>query len=418
VQNVFKSQQTCDIGLFKYDEENPYSQLLANNPTQTIYEGGFRYLPILHNLGTSTSITQSFTLNNPIEITVQGSTSTPGTGESNPANYVLGYHSCETDFGSGYSEYRIYISASYIGGGAVSNNISLQVSTAFTVNGTCGTTRNFNIEIPVSGYSALSNDYIAIFPPSVTPNGTGNSNGCSGPFASPVDTHWPPFSVYPSISRTCALSVVSLTGGGGGGGETTFESTFLISEATGSPCIYYLSESKQLAFTNLGLGYYYYNPLTFDSTSDSSWSTSELERVVVPFSLTTGDKLSVYNGSSTPEWDEKWEYTVVSSYVSGSGETGSILFAQLDSSINAALLSSGSGTPIDPFTGSPYRLCRYVIWKHVPDETNVMLRYNPKDPRIIEEGLLFPQYISKEVKLNAGNTIKALRGQNLLPPQP
>jgi len=53
VQNVFKSQETTNISLFDYDEANPYTQQLANNPDLEIYEGGWRYLPILHNLSGS-----------------------------------------------------------------------------------------------------------------------------------------------------------------------------------------------------------------------------------------------------------------------------------------------------------------------------------------------------------------------------
>jgi hypothetical protein len=43
-----------------------------------------------------------------------------------------------------------------------------------------------------------------------------------------------------------------------------------------------------------------------------------------------------------------------------------------------------------------------------------MLRYNPKDATLIEEGLLFPQYLDLPVKDTAGNTVKSLKQQNLL----
>jgi hypothetical protein len=45
-----------------------------------------------------------------------------------------------------------------------------------------------------------------------------------------------------------------------------------------------------------------------------------------------------------------------------------------------------------------------------------MLRYNPKDSDLLENGLLFPQYLDSAVKENAGNTVKALRQQNLINP--
>ena len=43
-----------------------------------------------------------------------------------------------------------------------------------------------------------------------------------------------------------------------------------------------------------------------------------------------------------------------------------------------------------------------------------MLRYNPKDASIVENGLLFPQYIDPTVRENSGNVVKALKQQNLI----
>ena len=103
--------------------------------------------------------------------------------------------------------------------------------------------------------------------------------------------------------------------------------------------------------------------------------------------------------------------------MTGSTETTQSYLIEVNDQVNLALMTSSFASP-DPITGAPLKACRYIIWKHVPDETNVMLRYNPKNSNIVEEGLLFPQYISEEVKTNSGNTIKSLRAQNLLPPSP
>ncbi len=43
-----------------------------------------------------------------------------------------------------------------------------------------------------------------------------------------------------------------------------------------------------------------------------------------------------------------------------------------------------------------------------------MLRYNPKDSTLVENGLLFPEYIDPLVRDNAGNVVKALKQQNLI----
>ncbi len=115
-------------------------------------------------------------------------------------------------------------------------------------------------------------------------------------------------------------------------------------------------------------------------------------------------------------WDELFEYTIKSVRQSGSVNniTGSVLLVELDKPVNLALFNSGSSVPTESITGAQFRTCRYIVWKHVPDETNVMLRYNPKDSTLVENGLLFPEYIDPIVRDNAGNVVKALKQQNLI----
>jgi hypothetical protein len=80
--------------------------------------------------------------------------------------------------------------------------------------------------------------------------------------------------------------------------------------------------------------------------------------------------------------------------------------------MNIKLLTTSS--VLDSVTNSNLTACRYVVWKHLPDETNVILKYNPKDSTLIENGLLFPQYIDEVVRKNSGNTLKGLKAQNLI----
>jgi hypothetical protein len=90
------------------------------------------------------------------------------------------------------------------------------------------------------------------------------------------------------------------------------------------------------------------------------------------------------------------------------------LLVELDKPVNLALLTSGSNVATESITGAQFRTCRYIVWKHVPDETNVMLRYNPQDQSIVENGLLYPQYLDPVVRDNSGNVVKALKQQNLI----
>jgi hypothetical protein len=411
VQNIYKSGETSNISLFEYDERNPFSQQLVNNPTTTIYEGGFRYLPILHQVsGSRSTTTQSFSLDTPIPIIIQGSSGggiDPNSPELQSSNWRVGYYVCEQD-NTFSSIYFAGVSASYHPNGAstpqaVTFDVFVYIMAAMSSNGTCGTLT----ERVLSINTGQSSDGITIASDTsgLTPSGLGS--GCSS--ETDPNARWS----NSGFSRTCTKFIDGIEQRGGGGGGTTFTTTILTTNVSASQnCLYYLSESKQIVFDS-AIAYYYDYGLVYNSTSDDYWSTSPLERVITPFTLNVGDRISLYNTSSLG-WDERFEYSIKNIIFTGSGVTGSRLIAEVDRSIDGALLSSGSGVPIDVVTGSPFRACRYVVWKHLPDETNVMLRYNPKDSTIVENGLLFPQYIDEVVQANAGNTVKALKQQNLI----
>jgi hypothetical protein len=419
VQNVYKSGETVDISLFKYDEKNPYSQQLANNPTLQIYEGGFRYLPILHNISGSPSNTQSqsFSLIIPEESTVLG-----GGGGTSPSedpylqasNWNVYWWSAEDEVEPGFpgtSDYRFYVSASYVGPSAPPTTFKITISMTTAFNPVAGDCTEYgsviDILVPIGQTQAVSPLYGSIIGATSTGNGDGGSV-----FGG---SWWPPFSV-----PNCPITITSVAqfGSGGGGGTPAFSYTDYITSVTASQnCIYYRSESNELVFDHVFANHQ--NNIVFNSTSDNYFVGSGLDTVITPFTLQKGDRISFYN-SQALGWDERFEYVIQdNAYVTSSSPspTGSRLLVKLSEPVNAALLSSGSTIPLDEVTGAPYRACRYIIWKHVPDETNVMLRYNPKDSTIVEEGLLFPQYISEQDKLDSGNTVKSLRSQNLLPPQ-
>lgn len=424
VQNVFKSTETTVISLFKYDEENSYTQQLANNSTLQIYEGGYRYLPILHNITGSNRLNQTFDLTSPIEIsqTIPGGTQPLPSGSSylNINNYVAYIEAYETPnpIESTFSDYYFYISASYIGPGGpnVDNDITLTVSTRFDPEYGCfGVLQTRTVTIPAGQVNARS--VLALDNPFLEKNQTTNPRPG---YSRKGGLHWPPFPPYSVDDCSVGIDAVSATPIVTGGPPITV--TYYTSNfSAGPPCIYYVSESNELAL-NGSISYYYslndVREFVFNSNSDPNWAGSGLDRAILPFNLNVGDRISLYDASSGLGWSEKSEYTIVSTRFTGSVNTlsSSRLLISVDGPINVSLLSTTQS--IDSITRSNLVSCAYVIWKHVPDETNVILRYNPKDSTIVEEGLLFPQYLSEEAKLNSGNTVKALRAQNLLPPQP
>lgn len=416
VQNVFKSSENADISLFKYDEKNPYIQQLVNNPTLQIYEGGFRYLPILHNLSGSSNLTQSFDLTQPDTRTVTitagggGGGIDPNDPVFNVTNWSLTWWAEEivVDYGV-TSRFEIYLSASY--NSTVPADVVVSIRTGMQLDTSCNTDPNFLRDISLIVYSGTSNagqGVATIY--QAYQNGNGTSQGVGSMY-------------WPSGVTSCTnyvQGIAQMGGGGGGGGGGSSQSTIYITNVTASQsCLYFMSESNQFVLDPV-ISYYMqpYGPgITYNSISDTAWASSSLEPVIIPFTLGIGDKISLYDTSSALGWDERFEYTVKKVSQTGSlgNISGSRVLVEVDQTVNLALFSTGSF--YDFVTNAPWRGCRYIIWKHIPDETNVILRYNPKDARIVEEGLLFPQYISEEVKLNSGNTIKALRAQNLLPPE-
>lgn len=410
VQNIFKSGETVNISLFDYDESNPYTQQLANDPTLAIYEGGWRYLPVYHNVSKSSTY-QQFELQNPTSIQIEVSSNlTPSSPYLNVNNYIVNWTACDICGFDGETTTTTTWSATITSSaGPVPTDITLSISYTVPTNCSlnCGYvpyTRNVSI---ANGSDSVDAGAFA----TIGPCRTGDcSDGCYS-------------SVYP-----CDWSIVSITAAPGGdpSGSTFF--TYWTTNFTSSQtCLYYRSQSNEILF-NTTMSYYYHqnSPIIFSSSSDIDWVGSGLPPAILPFSLSPGDKMSIFNSQSFG-WNELNEYTVKSgpTYYTLSASvlisssfpvdvTSSVMAFEMVEKVNVLAFSSGSGIPTESITGAPFENCRYIFWKRVPDETNVMLRYNPKDATIVENGILFPQYIDPPVRENSGNVIKALKQQNLI----
>ena len=113
------------------------------------------------------------------------------------------------------------------------------------------------------------------------------------------------------------------------------------------------------------------------------------------------DLLRLYNTGSG--WSMESEYRVASIYPY-IDSTGSYYNITLDRDLN---LSDTSGSSY------PSKICKYIVLKRLPDETNVILNYDLGQP-ITQDGILLPQYIDQSVRDNSGNVVKSLKQQNLL----
>jgi hypothetical protein len=136
--------------------------------------------------------------------------------------------------------------------------------------------------------------------------------------------------------------------------------------------------------------------------------TYSLEPPVFPIQVQKGDMIRLFNRVSS--WNAEDEYRINEVNLSNNGY---VTFT-VDRDVNynntvdfgAALLTystTGVGSAID----------HYVLLKHIPDETNLILNFNATSS-ITTDGLVYPQYLSKPVQENSGNVIKSLKQQNLI----
>lgn len=411
VQNIYKSGESADVSLFNYDEANPYTQQLVDNPTLQIFEGGFRYLPILHNISGSAT-TQTYNLSSPIEISITtAGGSTPNDAVLLPANWTMSWIVTETAIEAcDTSQYDIYLKATY-NNGSVPYNVIVEASITLPEDPLTGTYNARVVNISVLNGTSNNNIQVAYIS-SYTARSCGGGTSTATIGNAESSLFWPD-AISEGYVYIQGINQRGTGGGSGGGSDTlTYYTPFITSS---QPCLYYISESNQVIF-NSDLAYYYTNGITFQSTSDPAWTGSVLDPVILPFTLNVGDRISFYDSASRLAWNERFEYTIKNVSFTGSGITGSRIYTELDRPVNLALFTSGSSVPTESFSGAPWKACRYVVWKHVPDETNVILRYNPKDSSIVENGILFPQYIDTSVRENSGNVIKALKQQNLIDP--
>jgi hypothetical protein len=412
VQNIFKSGETVNVSIFDYDESNPYTQKLANDPTIAIYEGGWRYLPILHNVSRSSPYQQFEFTTYPKKSVEVGSGISPDSPFLDTDNYRYDNNfdlivQCVPTGPNTSTIIKTWIANISSDLGSVDFPVTLTIKYNRVLASGDGSLSCDNDEVTV--FATIPKDSnstsIALIPAQYN----SDSNNCFGD--DDIQT-------FNDQSYICEFNIISVTGGSiiiDSKGSTT--ETFYTEFFTSSACLYLLTQSNEIVFDPT-LSYWYnspFAPLTFSSSGDIDWANSGLSPVVVPFQLSTGDKISFYNSQSLG-WSELSEYTIKNVRTSGSNTStsSSVLLAEIAESINVALFSSGSGIPTESFTGTPFRNCRYIVWKHVPDETNVILNYNPTSPSLVENGILFPQYIDLPVRENAGNVIKSLKQQNLI----
>jgi len=410
VQNIFKSQQNVDIALFNYDTNNVYVNRLVNNPTIKIHDGGFKYIPILHNLSSSVS-TFGFNLQTPIAFLIpnNGNSFNSSDAQWKLSNYAIAYDeggfegfnviSRYPSQNSDYIQATMGITASYLPDSTFPPGVGQGFSASLVIN------------IP-----RLDGQFTEKVPIVFTP---GQGYLVSTSFAYLYDNNGEPdpveFSLRDRLPYVSDLKLYSQ--------DTTsnVKSVYVNTTYTSQSGLYYHTGSK-FAVLNLSDQYgtedlYRNYGLVYSSSSDTEFQTSELNNVVSRFILEPGDKICLKDTASIGYlWNENYEFTVKSVSFSGSyNETGSRLLIYFDREVPINLLKGPiNASYVDRTTSANYSSSNFIIFKKASDETNVILEFDPTDPTVVEEGLLYPQYISNELKRESGNIIKSLRAQNLI----
>jgi hypothetical protein len=359
-QNIFKSGETLDVSLFDYDNTNPYIQKLTNNNTFTIYEGGYRYSPILFRVSQSNNVELGLIEPEILTTTV----SIPGGNVySNPSSqYALSNWTLTSQIGYNFGQNLFYVTASCAGGASpITENIIIYWRMTPNATGTA------------LGY--------------VTINGQITRN------AIPTST-LPFYFVLSGASYYNPPQIINVQTWTESIAQTVTSTKYITNITDPDPCWYAIDNRNiKLSLTQSA----YYN--NFIQTG----SYPGIDVPVFPLFINQMDLIRLHNTASG--FGVSSEYRVSNVYPL-EDSTGSFLAFTLDRDLDPADTTSGS---------IPGPICKYMILKRLPDETNVILNYNLGIP-IPQDGILFPQYIDPSVRDNSGNVIKALKQQNLIDP--
>jgi hypothetical protein len=388
-QNVFKSGENTNISLFDYAPDNNMAQYLTNNQNVNLYEGGYRYSPILFNVAGTTALSY-YDLDSPVATTNTVNTplyTTITTGDPNYFPKVESSGSLKPGIGNP-SYYFLDVTAS----GVTPGPSNLSVTMNYTI---------FNKALdPFNPYYSYSTNLII---PSGTPTAGYKYDQLIPPtyYTAGWDL------TTPKYYFSCSVNSESTYNPSGGTTTTTSyssslidkDSRWIVSQSISGDHVIKLSNTQSL----------YYEAFIFNS------AYSGLETPTSKFSLSQMDLVRLYNLTSS--WGlgsyNQSEYRINSVYYGTSDPLGtfpvdsggnSYYFVSLDRNIDPAQTDLGR---------IPGFISKYIVLKRSPDETNLILAFSGSS-NVISDGLIFPKYIDPIARENSGNVVKSLKQQNLI----
>ena len=366
VQNVFKSGETVDVSLFDYDPTAPDVQFLTNNRNLSLFEGGFRYSPMLYKSGSTGTLTYLF--RDPFA--VQQDVQTPANNNyftPNSNNSIDNFSISTTLIPPGIQfSYDILINYPILT--TISQNIRIGLKRVAT---TAAINLGYSDQVLFIEYNSGTS-----FPQNLIQVMPGD----------------PSLFLAPVLFDVSAFTL--------GGTATSKETVFFnsVSESANN-ARWYAINNTTLRISQAQSQYY--GSFTFGGP----FITGSFETPVFPFSLEKGDMLRFFNKSSKTFGRED-EFRVISAYQEQ--ESGVIYYyLTLDRGLSLNNIDNSASA------GFPSFISNYIALKHIPDETNLILNYT-SSANILQDGLIFPQYINPLVRRNSGNLVKALKQQNLI----
>ena len=380
VQNIFKSGETCEIALFDYNPENPDVQVLTNNQSLQLYEGGFRYSPLLYRLD---NVDLQYNFSPPIASSSIDTITTLSPIYYGNSNFMA-FSPLTTATGigvtTGTSGGRIYWDLDFYIDSPVLTTAEIVVP--------------FQVQAFSYGYSPYQDTYDYFLFERTFPVGTqaGDSVTLRIWDFNPA--------LYDPLAYIGTDFTVSISNSTSYISNTQYEKV-----TTSSTRVTYISASidhhPEWIATDTNVVKMSASQSAYYGTGIFEGGDPRVDKPVFPISANTGDLVKFYNVDGG--WSERDEYRVVSSQLR-TDDTGSFIYITLDRDLNLNVTDSQT---------IPSLISKYILLKHVPDETNLILRYSPQNP-ILQDGIVYPKYIEKTTYDNSGNVIRLLKADNLI----
>jgi hypothetical protein len=352
-----------DVSLFDYNPDDQNIQFLTNNRNLSLFEGGYRYSPVLYNTGSTANMVylfrDPFAAQNQFQATGSANYFTP-----NSSNNIDNFSIASTLIAPGIQfTYNVVISYG-LSPTPISQNLRIGLRRR-------ATTAAINL-----GYSdqILYLEY--------------NSGTAFSQTLNQIMPGDPSLFLAPELFDVSAFTP---------GTVQTFNQTVFFNSVSEST-----SQSRWFAVNNTTLRLSVTQSLYYGSFTFAGQPAPGLETPVFPFTVEKGDMIRLYNKQSQTFGRED-EFRVISAYQAQEAGT-TYYYVNIDRGISLNNIDS---------TSFPSFVSRYIVLKHIPDETNLILNYT-SSTNIPQDGLVFPQYINPLVRRNSGNLVKALKQQNLI----